>query len=74
MYGSETCPYCQAQKRAFLDSFEYVNYVDCGEDQDKCVSAKIERMPTWVFPSGLKLIGNQDIQKLSIESGCALDL
>lgn len=72
MYGAYWCPHCQNEKRAFGDSFRYVPYVECTEDVQKCLNAGIRGYPTWIFPDGNKLVGFQELQKLSEASSCPL--
>ncbi len=70
MYGSYSCGSCQNEKKAFGSSFRFVPYIECTQDPNKCLAAGIEAVPTWVFPGGKKLVGEQGIEKLSKESGC----
>jgi len=72
MYGAEWCPHCQNEKKAFGDSFRFVSYVECPDDPQKCLAAGINGYPTWIFPDGRKLEGEQGLKKLSQESGCVL--
>ena len=72
MYGTYNCPHCLNEKKAFGSSFQYVLYVECTQEPDKCVKAGITEVPTWVFPDGRKFVGEQGLEKLSQESGCAL--
>ena len=72
MYGAEWCAHCQNEKKAFGGSFQYINYVECPKDPDKCLAAGIGGYPTWVFPDSRKLVGEQGVEKLSVESGCRL--
>ena len=72
MYGADWCPHCQNEKAAFGNSFKYVNYVECPADPKRCQAAGINGYPTWVFPDGKRLEGEQGLDKLSKESGCAL--
>ncbi|MCR4328266.1 MAG: hypothetical protein NUV53_01985 [Patescibacteria group bacterium] len=72
MYGAEWCSHCQNEKRAFGDSFQYVSYVECPTEPEKCVAQKIEEYPTWITGDGERLVGEQGLQKLSERSGCAL--
>ncbi|MCL5435941.1 MAG: hypothetical protein M1275_02575 [Patescibacteria group bacterium] len=72
MYGSATCPHCQNEKRAFGTSFQYVPYVECTVDPKVCTDAGVEGVPTWIFPDGKRLVGEQGLEKLSAESGCQL--
>lgn len=72
MYGAEWCSHCQNEKKAFGSSFKYVPYVECPDDPQKCITNGINGYPTWIFPDGRKLEGEQGLEKLSWESGCAL--
>lgn len=72
MYGAEWCPHCQNQKKLFGESFGLVPYVECPADPNKCVAAGIQGYPTWIFPDGQKLVGEQTLEKLAETSGCAL--
>ena len=72
MYGADWCAHCQNEKLAFGDSFKFVPYVECPKDIKSCLAKGIEGYPTWIFPDGRKLTGEQGLAKLSLESGCAL--
>ena len=72
MYGTDWCLHCQNEKKAFGDSFRLVPYVECPNDPQKCLAAGVNGYPTWVWPDGKKLEGEQGIEKLSRESGCSL--
>lgn len=56
MYGAYWCPHCQNQKKAFGDSFKYINYTECADPNvegqlEVCQKAKIESYPTWEVPA-----------------------
>ncbi len=79
MYGAEWCSHCQAQKKLFGNSFQYVLYVECPDNAQLCIDKGIEGYPTWIFPSASsgqvldkRFGGEQTLEKLSQESGCAL--
>jgi glutaredoxin len=72
MYGAEWCPHCQNEKKAFGSSFQFVPYVECPNEPQKCLGLKIKSYPTWILPSERRLEGEQGLAKLSQESGCAL--
>jgi hypothetical protein len=72
MYGSYWCSHCQSQKALFGSSFQYVPYVECSEEIEKCTAAKIEWTPTWVLADGTQLVGEQSFETLAGASGCAL--
>ncbi|HTK59814.1 MAG TPA: hypothetical protein VL283_01275 [Candidatus Baltobacteraceae bacterium] len=78
-YGASWCPHCAEQKRMFGKSMEYVTYVECalpgnqrGQTQ-ACEEAKIESYPTWVFPDGTRVTGEQFPQVLAEKSGCSIE-
>lgn len=54
MYGAYWCPHCQNQKKAFGDSFKYINYIECADGQNGqtqiCKDNGITGYPTWEFP------------------------
>jgi len=72
MYGAGWCPHCQNEKKAFSDSFQYVPYVECPDEPQRCIDAGIKDYPTWIFPDGKKLEGEQGLKNLSQASGCLL--
>jgi len=72
MYGAYWCPHCQNEKKAFGSSFKFVPYVECTQEPQKCLAAGIQGYPTWVFPDGRRLVGEQGLEKLSQSSGCPL--
>lgn len=72
MYGAAGCSHCQNEKKAFGGSFKYVPYVECPDNPQLCLDKGIEAYPTWIFPDGRKLVGEQGLEKLSRESGCVL--
>ena len=72
MYGAYYCSHCQDQKAAFGSSFQYVPYVECTQDTQKCLEKKVNFYPTWIFPDGKSLVGFQELSQLAQESGCAL--
>ncbi len=74
MYGAAWCSHCQNEKKAFEGSFKYVPYVECPDEPQKCLDKGITGYPTWIFPDGKKLVGEQGLEKLSQESGCPLPL
>lgn len=72
MYGADWCSHCQNEKKAFGDSFRLVPYVECPDNPQKCLATGVNGYPTWIFPGGNKLEGEQGLEKLSLENGCAL--
>lgn len=75
-YGAYWCPHCQAQKKMFGTAAKYLPYVECaqrGSDEmnQVCKDANIEGFPTWVFPSGQRVTGEQQPDRLAQLGGCA---
>lgn len=73
MYEADWCPHCQNEKNAFGESFRFIPYVECPKDPKKCLDAGVRGFPTWIFPDGSKLEGEQGIEKLSRKSGCSIN-
>lgn len=71
MYGAYWCSHCKNQKEMFGSSFEFVNYVECTEEELKCTSDGIEGYPTWII-NGRKYPGEQSLSSLSSLTGCEL--
>jgi hypothetical protein len=72
MYGAEWCPHCQNQKKLFGAAVGLISYVECPQEPEKCLAAGIQGYPTWIFPDGKQLPGEQTLEKLAEVSGCAL--
>lgn len=72
MYGADWCSHCQNEKNRFGSAFSYVNYKNCGNDPQVCIAAKVDVFPTWVFPGGERLVGEQELDALARASGCTL--
>ena len=69
MYGTEWCPHCQNQKAMFGDDFQYINYVDCEQNQEACQAAGIQGFPTWSI-DGKLYPGEQKLPQLASLAGC----
>ena len=72
MYGADWCPHCQKEKKAFGSAFKYVPYVECPQNPKKCLDLGVDGYPTWIFKDSRRLAGEQGLEKLAQESGCAL--
>ena len=72
MYGANWCSHCQNEKKAFGDSFRFVNYVECPKNTKECRAKGVEGYPTWILSDGKKLVGEQGLGGLARASGCAL--
>lgn len=69
MYGTSWCSHCQAQKKLFGSSWQYVSYVECSlagsqEQAPVCKEAGIKGYPTWVLADGEKLEGELSLERL----------
>jgi hypothetical protein len=78
MYGAFWCPHCQNQKKTFGGAWEKIHYVECSTPDGRgqtpqCNDAGIEGYPTWVFPDGTRLTGEQPLQTLAEKAGCPFE-
>ena len=76
-YGAFWCPHCHNQKNEFGDAAQYLPYVECStpdgaSELPVCVAAGVKSFPTWVFPDGSRLTGEQSVDTLSSKTDCAL--
>ena len=79
MYGAYWCPHCQAQKKLFGSSWDYVTYVECslpnGNGQTEvCIKEGITGYPVWKFADGKKISGQLSLEQLGSFTGCELPL
>ena len=73
MYGAYWCSHCQNEKKAFGDSFKHISYVECADNPKQCTDKGVTGFPTWIFPDGKKLEGEQGIVGLAKATGCVLE-
>jgi thiol-disulfide isomerase/thioredoxin len=76
-YGAFWCPHCQAAKAMFGKSAKKLPYIECSTADGKgrlpiCVEKEIKGYPTWIFPDGSRLSGEQTMQTLSDKTGCKI--
>jgi len=71
MYGAVWCSHCKDQKAMFGESFKYVNYVECPENQALCDQKGITGYPTWII-NGMSYPGVQSLETLSNKTDCPL--
>jgi thiol-disulfide isomerase/thioredoxin len=76
-YGAFWCPHCQKQKRMFGKSADLLPYVECSTPDGNgqlpvCKEKNVEGYPTWDFPDGTRVTGEQTFEFLSQKTGCAL--
>lgn len=72
MYGTYWCSHCLDQKNMFGKSFQYINYVECSEEIERCNEDKIEATPTWIFGDGTRNVGKMSMEEISKVTGCVL--
>ena len=78
MYGAWWCPHCADQKEEFGYGFQYVSYVECGEEgkphteNQRCKQDGIKNFPTWQFADGSRTEGVLPLTDLSQRTGCKL--
>jgi len=71
LYVSAYCGHCKNQKDMFGDSLEYLNLVECTENQQLCQEKGIRGVPTWII-DGVLYSGVQQFERLSELTGCSL--
>ncbi len=76
-YGAFWCPHCQATKAMFGKSVKKLPYVECSTPDGKsqlqvCKDAGIDGYPTWVFPDGSRLSGEQSLETLAEKTMCTI--
>lgn len=80
-YGAFWCPHCQEQERWLDASRQKLEaeglYTECSTADTRgqtqiCIDKGIASYPTWIFPDGTKLVGEQKVADLSAKTGCAL--
>ncbi|MFP4568284.1 MAG: protein disulfide isomerase family protein [Candidatus Woesearchaeota archaeon] len=70
-YGTEWCGYCQQQKEMLGSSMQHINFVDCDENRNTCMSEGVTGYPTWKI-NGQLYSGMQQLPRLSELSGCEI--
>jgi hypothetical protein len=76
-YGTFWCTHCQAQKKEFGSSKQYLPYIECstpdGQSQNQiCKDKGIEGYPTWIFADGTRLMGEVQLETLAEKTQCVL--
>lgn len=69
MFGVDTCPNCQQQKKLFGTSFTEINYVNCDFDKLICQENNIYFYPIWKINGNLAL-GYQSFDQLAKLTNC----
>jgi thiol-disulfide isomerase/thioredoxin len=78
-YGAFWCPHCKKQKEDFGAAVPALPYVECstpdGQEQTPiCKSKGVNSYPTWIFPDGSQLTGEQTLEKLAEKGNCSQTL
>lgn len=73
MFGTDWCPHCQAQKRAFGDAFKYIDYKNCDYDR-ACTERGVSGYPTWILGDGTRLQGEQGLETLAARTECTTQM
>ena len=72
-YGAGWCPHCTEQKEAFQDGQFYLPFVEVTNPDRTpnqiAIDEGIGVFPTWEFPDGSRLEGQQSLETLSERSG-----
>lgn len=72
IYGTDTCPVCQKQKRLFGDAWNKIDYVNCIEEALACDIKGIQSVPLWMTTDQTRYEWYQSLEQLSEISGCEL--
>ncbi len=77
-YGAFWCPHCQATKAMFGKSAKLLPYIECSTADGKnqlpvCTEKEIKGYPTWIFPDGSRLSGEQTLGTLAEKTNCPLN-
>lgn len=70
LYGAKTCPHCLEQRKMFGDSVQYVDYVECTEEYERC--ADLKWVPVWKFADWSQVEGRQSFSTLAEKTHCTL--
>jgi len=70
--GTDWCPHCQDQKKAFGSSVQYINFKNCDFEKDWCNTNGVQYYPTWILPDGSQVVGNKSMETLAELSGCEI--
>jgi glutaredoxin len=69
LYVSKTCPHCAQQKQILGDYLSLFEMIDCIDNQQACIEAGIEYVPTWVI-RGERNTGVFELSELKAMTGC----
>ena len=75
MYGLYYCSHCQEQKATLGDSFKFIKYVECTENNQSCLDKGADAYPTWLIGTSTKIVGfekDKTMKELSDATSCIL--
>ena len=75
-FGAAWCPHCTDQKELFQDGGKFLPFIEVTNPDHTPnqigIDEGITEYPTWEFPDGSRLTGEQTLQTLSQRSGVAI--
>jgi large repetitive protein len=75
-FGAYWCQFCLTQKQLFQDGAQFLPYIEVTNPDRTpnsiATSEGITQYPTWEFPDGTRLVGQQSLETLSERSGVAI--
>lgn len=75
-FGADWCPYCTSQKGLFGEGASYLPFIEASTPDHQLnpvgVANNITTFPTWVFPDGSRLTGEQSIETILQRSGVSV--
>jgi hypothetical protein len=67
LYVQKGCHACEYQEKMFGDNYQYLNVVDCWEQQEECLG--IKGTPTWII-NNEEYLGARSIEQLKELTKC----
>ena len=75
-FGAAWCPHCTTQKQLFQDGSKFLPFIEVTNPDHTpnqiAIDEEVTEYPTWEFPDGTRLTGEQTLQTLSSRSGVAI--
>jgi len=71
-YGASNNEGTLIQKEIFKDSFQYVDYINCVKEINKCKKEGISKVPSWIIDGEIEE-GIKGLEELADLSGCSGD-
>lgn len=70
LYGAKNCPHCLEQRKMFGESVQYIDYVECTEEFERC--GKLRSVPAREFKDGSIVEWRQQFETLARLTNCKL--